>query len=422
MVDYGDWSEEGATLAKKFSTFRILSWVFVAANVFVFLDYAYMWSVLQREWFYLDAGFLYMANRAWLVSYIAAVPVAVAGLGWISKAFRGMGDPVDDEVHSGEKIAFGFVFPFVSFVAPQRIVSALYDKSCRFGGVGRVVEIPVGAWALVFWAARLMDFGRIVARLAMDDYPGFTPVAFFAMSACALNVAFALLTLKIFQRILAAQTPVLRDAKLHERSFREAVFGKVAVHEVAPTPSIQPMMQPAEPAQPPPERERGPTNSDPANPFSIRDRDMHSWASEALDGARPEDLQRLAFSDIVFSTNGRLSRGTYVRFALVVGLISVVLRVGSEIVPAVRLVWLAMLLPMTFVSFALSIKRWHDLGKTGWMVLVNFIPVAGWIYSFVKLWFTDGDPDRNAYGAVERQGCLVLTDSDKGKADFYSSL
>tara|TARA_B100001758_G_scaffold61137_1_gene50794 strand:+ start:617 stop:901 length:285 start_codon:yes stop_codon:yes gene_type:complete len=48
---------------------------------------------------------------------------------------------------------------------------------------------------------------------------------------------------------------------------------------------------------------------------------------------------------------------------------------------------------------AVSVRRLHDLGKSGWMMLVMFIPFVGGILLLV--WFvSDGEAANNAYGPV----------------------
>ena len=48
-------------------------------------------------------------------------------------------------------------------------------------------------------------------------------------------------------------------------------------------------------------------------------------------------------------------------------------------------------------SLAVSIRRLHDIGKSGWMVLISFIPIVGAIWLLV-LMVTDSDPGENQYG------------------------
>jgi uncharacterized membrane protein YhaH (DUF805 family) len=56
---------------------------------------------------------------------------------------------------------------------------------------------------------------------------------------------------------------------------------------------------------------------------------------------------------------------------------------------------LVVLLP----GIAVSIRRLHDIGKSGWMMLVSLIPFAGPIWLII-LMATKGDLKKNEYGAV----------------------
>jgi len=49
-------------------------------------------------------------------------------------------------------------------------------------------------------------------------------------------------------------------------------------------------------------------------------------------------------------------------------------------------------------SLAIQVKRWHDRGKSGWMVLVNLIPLVGPIWALIECGFLPGDAAANAYG------------------------
>jgi len=58
---------------------------------------------------------------------------------------------------------------------------------------------------------------------------------------------------------------------------------------------------------------------------------------------------------------------------------------------------LALLIP----SIAISIRRLHDTGKSGWWFLLGVIPIVNFIGIFVLLFFyvQDSQPGENAYGA-----------------------
>jgi uncharacterized membrane protein YhaH (DUF805 family) len=54
---------------------------------------------------------------------------------------------------------------------------------------------------------------------------------------------------------------------------------------------------------------------------------------------------------------------------------------------------LAVLIP----ALAVSVRRLHDIGKSGWMILINLIPFIGWIW-FIVLMVKDSQPGENQYG------------------------
>jgi uncharacterized membrane protein YhaH (DUF805 family) len=56
--------------------------------------------------------------------------------------------------------------------------------------------------------------------------------------------------------------------------------------------------------------------------------------------------------------------------------------------------------PLIFLwpSLAVQIKRWHDLNKSGWYMLINLIPIIGPIWTFVHTGFIPGTSGKNRYG------------------------
>ena len=54
---------------------------------------------------------------------------------------------------------------------------------------------------------------------------------------------------------------------------------------------------------------------------------------------------------------------------------------------------LAIILP----SLAVAVRRLHDIGKSGWMILISLIPLIGGIWLLVLL-VTDSNPGNNQYG------------------------
>ena len=98
-----------------------------------------------------------------------------------------------------------------------------------------------------------------------------------------------------------------------------------------------------------------------------------------------------------FNIEGRARRTEYWMYFLVyIGIIIV-----ASILDAVvgmgligGLVALAHLIP----SITVGVRRLHDIGRSGWFLLIGLIPLIGWIillYWAVK----EGDPQDNAYGS-----------------------
>lgn len=65
---------------------------------------------------------------------------------------------------------------------------------------------------------------------------------------------------------------------------------------------------------------------------------------------------------------------------------------------------LAVFLP----GFMVSIRRLHDVGKSGWWILLSFIPFIGWLillFFFIK----DSEPGTNQYGPNPKEEANVFT-------------
>lgn len=57
-----------------------------------------------------------------------------------------------------------------------------------------------------------------------------------------------------------------------------------------------------------------------------------------------------------------------------------------------------LLIPVTWISLALQVKRWHDRDKGGAWVLINCIPLVGGIWSFVECGCLRGTMGPNQFG------------------------
>jgi uncharacterized membrane protein YhaH (DUF805 family) len=93
---------------------------------------------------------------------------------------------------------------------------------------------------------------------------------------------------------------------------------------------------------------------------------------------------------------GRARRSEYwywLLFIVVVDIVTSIIdaAIGTNILS--YLGTLALLVP----SIAVGVRRLHDLGKSGWYLLIGIIPIVGWI--IVIVWAaTEGSPEANEYG------------------------
>jgi uncharacterized membrane protein YhaH (DUF805 family) len=65
---------------------------------------------------------------------------------------------------------------------------------------------------------------------------------------------------------------------------------------------------------------------------------------------------------------------------------------------------MAFVLVAFFPKLAIDVKRWHDLNRSAWWVLVNLIPLAGHIYTYVMCGFVPGRPGSNRFGPNPLEG------------------
>ena len=112
----------------------------------------------------------------------------------------------------------------------------------------------------------------------------------------------------------------------------------------------------------------------------------------------------------VFS--GRSRRKEYWYFVLLVVIISIALSLIDSLIGAYdrssgagllsTIFSLAILIP----SIAMSIRRLHDIHRTGWWVLISLVPLIGWIVLLV-FHVQDGTPGTNRFGPNPKSARVV---------------
>ena len=104
-----------------------------------------------------------------------------------------------------------------------------------------------------------------------------------------------------------------------------------------------------------------------------------------------------------FDFSGRARRKEYWMFVLFNVIISIVLAIIDISIGTfseesrIGILGGIYALAVLFPGLAVSIRRLHDIGKSGWYYLVAFIPLVGAIILLV--WFcTEGMPESNEWG------------------------
>ena len=119
--------------------------------------------------------------------------------------------------------------------------------------------------------------------------------------------------------------------------------------------------------------------------------------------------------------NGRARRSEYWYFTLMniiimipLYIVAIVFFVNGMVALGVVFIALYMIYVLgTFVpSLASIVRRLHDIGKSGWMFCVSFIPLAGPIWLLVLL-ATDSQPGDNEYGPNPKTSDIDLINTIK---------
>ena len=113
--------------------------------------------------------------------------------------------------------------------------------------------------------------------------------------------------------------------------------------------------------------------------------------------------------------NGRARRKEYWMFVLINLIISLALyslvligaAANSSILASIGgLLYFVYALGIILPSIAVAVRRLHDVGKSGWYLLVAFIPLVGPIWLLVLL-ATDSQIGSNEYGANPKTGDTI---------------
>lgn len=131
----------------------------------------------------------------------------------------------------------------------------------------------------------------------------------------------------------------------------------------------------------------------------------------AIDAGSPVDIYKSVLQTKYADFSGRARRAEYWWFTLVnlgvtVGIFIVAAILGAIAKPLGvigMLAYLAYALGTFIPGIAASVRRLHDTGKSGWFLLISFVPIVGSIALLVFL-FTDSTTGTNTYGVSPKYG------------------
>jgi uncharacterized membrane protein YhaH (DUF805 family) len=117
--------------------------------------------------------------------------------------------------------------------------------------------------------------------------------------------------------------------------------------------------------------------------------------------------------DLLFGVHGRVNRAKFWLVALGILVLEAIIFAAlggttamsadpeqalANIGPVAGIVLFVFGVVALWVSIAVAIKRYHDRNKSGWWVLIVFVPIIGGLWYLIECGFLRGTPGSNNYG------------------------
>jgi len=136
-----------------------------------------------------------------------------------------------------------------------------------------------------------------------------------------------------------------------------------------------------------------------------------------IENLSPIEYWKKCWTSSYADFGGRARRAEYGWFGLINTGIIVLLLVpmfiaagmsaDSENPPAIVFVMLGLVALFMLAGFipglAVAVRRWHDLGQSGWFVLLHLVPLVNYIVPFYEL-FADSKRESNQWGTSPKYG------------------
>jgi uncharacterized membrane protein YhaH (DUF805 family) len=111
-------------------------------------------------------------------------------------------------------------------------------------------------------------------------------------------------------------------------------------------------------------------------------------------------VENIDWQDLLFQFSGRVNRAKFWIGIVIIWVITAIgLIIGFAIGGGIGWTLIVLVYVGTiWIGLAVSIKRWHDRGKSGWWVLIGLIPIVGPLWALIETGFLEGDKGDNQYG------------------------
>lgn len=118
-------------------------------------------------------------------------------------------------------------------------------------------------------------------------------------------------------------------------------------------------------------------------------------------------------TNLLFSFQGRINRAKFWLIAVGIFVVEMIVfaavggsaamsedpqKAMASIGPVGGLVLLVVFVVAFWISLAAGVKRFHDRNKSGWWVLIVFVPVIGGLWYLIECGFLKGTTGPNTYG------------------------
>jgi uncharacterized membrane protein YhaH (DUF805 family) len=103
---------------------------------------------------------------------------------------------------------------------------------------------------------------------------------------------------------------------------------------------------------------------------------------------------------LLFSFDGRINRGKFWLGAVAIYAFPWILWLLAAAIDSSVFYTLAAILTLLVIwpGLAISVKRWHDRDKSGWWILIGFVPLIGGLWALIETGFLEGTKGDNQYG------------------------